>query len=203
MRRGRAARGSRSCAPVHAPELQSVNPAGNFGFAETGINGTYKATGLSAGQYQVFFNDPTCATSQFAAQWYSGQPTQLTAGTIAVRAGDTTTRIDAALKPFGAITGNVTGPTDAPVAGECVTAIPVGTDFAGFYSPVIAISAKTGVYSLLDLQPGKYKVKFSDDCGDSGFTTQWWKHAGSAATATVITVGAGAVVTGIDGALKH
>lgn len=184
-------------------DLQSLNPAGNFGFAETGINGTYKATGLSAGRYQVFFNDPTCGSSQFAAQWYSGQPTQLTAGTITVRAGDMTTGIDAALQPFGAITGNVTGPTNAPVASECVTAIPVGPDFAGFYSPVLAITTKTGGYSLLDLQPGKYKVKFSTGCGDSGFTTQWWKNADSAAAATVITVGAGAVVTGIDGALKH
>ena len=180
-------------------ELVPLSPTGNFGFAGTGINGTYKATGLSAGQYQVF----SCATSQFAAQWYNGQPTQVTAGTITVRAGNTTTGIDAALQPFGEITGNATGPTNAPVDAECVTAIPVGKGFAGFYPPVIAITAQTGGYSLLDLQPGKYKVKFSTGCGDSGFTTQWWKNADSAAAATVITVGAGAVVTGIDAALKQ
>jgi Carboxypeptidase regulatory-like domain len=33
--------------------------------------------------------------------------------------------------------------------------------------------------------------------------TQWWKNAGSAAAATVITVGAGTAVTGIDAALKR
>jgi Carboxypeptidase regulatory-like domain len=186
-------------------ELVPLSPNGTFGFGGTGIDGTYTATGLSAGQYQVFFNDPTCpfTSSQFAAQWYNGQPTQVTAGIITVAPGKTTPGIDAALQPFGQITGTVTGPANAPVAGECVTAIPVGRGFAGFYPPDIAITTKTGSYSLLDLQPGRYKVKFSTGCGDSGFRTQWWKNAGSAATATVITVGAGAVVTGIDAALKR
>jgi hypothetical protein len=33
--------------------------------------------------------------------------------------------------------------------------------------------------------------------------TQWWQNASAAAAATVITVGAGAVVNGIDAALKR
>jgi Carboxypeptidase regulatory-like domain len=186
-------------------ELVPLSATGTFGFAVTGIDGTYTATELSAGQYQVYFNDPTCpfGVAQFAAQWYNGQPTQATAGTITVRAGKTTPGIDAPLQPFGQITGTVTGPTSAPVPGECVTAFPVGKGFARFYPPDVAISTKTGGYSLLDLQPGKYKVKFSTGCGDSGFKTQWWKNAGSAAAATVIKVGAGALVTGIDAALKR
>jgi hypothetical protein len=186
-------------------ELVPLSPNGTFGFAGTGIDGTYTATELSAGQYQVFFNDPTCpfTSSQFAAQWYSGQPTRVTAGTITVRADQTTPGIDAALQPFGQITGTVTGPGHVPVAGECVTAIPSGRGLFGPLPTVIAISTQTGSYSLRDLQPGRYKVKFSSGCGDSGFRTQWWKKARSAATATVITVGAGAVVTGIDAALKR
>jgi hypothetical protein len=68
---------------------------------------------------------------------------------------------------------------------------------------VIAISTSTGSYSLQDLQPGRYKVKFSIGCGASGFKTQWWKNAGTSAAATVITVGAGALVTGIDAALRQ
>jgi len=97
----------------------------------------------------------------------------------------------------------VSGPTKAAVAGECVTAIPVGKDFAGFYPRNIAITTKTGGYSLLDLQPGRYKVKFSIGCGASGFRTQWWKNADSAAAATVIMIGAGDTVKGIDATLKH
>jgi hypothetical protein len=185
-------------------EFDPLSPTGEFGFAFTGTDGTYVATGLSAGQYHVYF-DPSCDfdVPQFAAQWYNGQPTEATANAITVTVGKTTGGIDATLQPFGEITGTVTGPTKAPVAGECVTAIPVGKDFAGFYSPELAITTKTGAYSLLDLQPGRYKVKFSAGCGDSGFRTQWWKNAGSAAAATVIKVGAGVLVTGIDAALKR
>jgi hypothetical protein len=53
------------------------------------------------------------------------------------------------------------------------------------------------------VQPGRYEVKFSAGCGDSGFKTQWWQHAGSARAATVISVAAGAAVTGIDATLSH
>jgi Carboxypeptidase regulatory-like domain len=120
-----------------------------------------------------------------------------------VSAGGTTTGINATLQPFGKITGTVTGPTRAPVAGECVTAIPVGKDFAGVFQPAIAITTKAGGYSLLELQPGRYQVKFSSGCGGATFKTQWWKNAGSAAAAKVITVGAGAIVTGIDAKLRR
>jgi hypothetical protein len=89
------------------------------------------------------------------------------------------------------------------VPGECATAIPVGKGFTGFFLPEFAITAASGTYTLADLQPGTYKVKFTVGCGDSGFKTQWWKNASSAASATVITVGAGATVTGIDAALTH
>jgi hypothetical protein len=35
-----------------------------------------------------------------------------------------------------------------------------------------------------------------------GYATQWWKNAGSAAAATIITVTADATVTGISAALR-
>ena len=186
-------------------ELIPLSPTGAFGFAETGLDGTFTAPGIAAGQYQVNFNDPTCffGVPSLASQWYNGQPSEATADTITVTAGSTTSGIDANLQPFGTITGTVTGPGQAAVAGECVMAIPIGKDFAGFFPPEVAITTTTGSYSLLDVQPGRYKVKFRTGCGDAGFKTQWWQNAGSAATATVITVGAGAAVTGIDAALTH
>jgi len=186
-------------------ELFPLSPTGAGSFAETGLDGTYTATGLAAGQYQVYFNDPTCFFGgiSLASEWYKGQPTEATADTITVTAGSTTSGIDATLQPFGRITGTVTGPAQAPVGGECVTAVPIGKDFAGFFAPEVAITTTTGSYSLLDVQPGRYKVKFSTGCGDTGFKTQWWQHAGSRSTATVITVGGGAAVTAIDATLTH
>jgi hypothetical protein len=186
-------------------ELAPLDPNDAYGFAETGIDGTYMATGLAAGQYQVFFNDPIClfGVPSLASQWYNGQPTLATADTITVTAGGTTNGIDAALQPFGTITGTVTGPGQAAVSGECVTAVPIGKDFAGFFPPEIAITTTSGSYSLLNVQPGRYKVKFSTGCGDTGFKTQWWQNTDSRATATAITVDAGVTVTGIDAALTH
>ncbi len=186
-------------------ELAPLDPDGAYGFGQTGTDGTYTATGLAAGKYQVYFNDPFClfGVPSLASQWYSGQPTQATADVVTVTTGGTTTGIDATLQPFGTITGTVTGPGQAAVSGECVTAVPVGKDFAGFFPPEIAITTATGSYSLLEVQPGRYKLKFSTGCGDSGFKTQWWQNATSRATATVITVGAGAAVTGIDAVLTR
>ncbi len=186
-------------------EVVPIDPAGSFGFAFTGIDGTYTATGLAAGTYHVYFNDPSCGfgVPQFAGQWYNGQLTEATATTVPVSAGSTTAGIDATLQPFGEISGTVTGPTHATVPGECVTATPAGKGFVGILPAVIAISTKTGGYSLPDLQPGRYKVEFSTGCGAASLKTQWWKNADSAAAATVITVGAGALVTSIDAALKR
>jgi hypothetical protein len=48
-----------------------------------------------------------------------------------------------------------------PVAGECVTAVPVGADFARFPSPEIAISTASGRCTLTAMQPGSYKLQFS------------------------------------------
>jgi hypothetical protein len=46
-------------------------------------------------------------------------------------------------------------------------------------------------------------VQFSSGCGAAGFTAQWRDDALSAATATVLSVRANAVRTGIDAALSN
>jgi hypothetical protein len=63
----------------------------------------------------------------------------------------------------------------------------------------VSFTASTrGRYSLIGLTPGRYTVMFASGCGATGYATQWWHHATSAVTATVITVKADAVSTGID-----
>jgi hypothetical protein len=89
-----------------------------------------------------------------------------------------------------------------PVAGECVTAAPVNPTpdplLNQTLNPVVAVTTSSGSYSLVDLLPGQYDVKFSIGCGDSGFATQWWRHAASEQSATTISVSANGTVTGID-----
>jgi hypothetical protein len=88
-----------------------------------------------------------------------------------------------------------------------VTASPAGTTPDPVYGetlrPVIAVTASDGRYSLVDLPPGKYTGEFSTGCGDSGFMTQWWNHAASRSSASLITVSASATVTGVDASLQH
>jgi hypothetical protein len=188
-----------------------VSPDGTYGLGVTGKGGAYQMTGLAAGQYQVYFGDPFClfVFSQgpsLAPQWYNDQPSQSTATQVGVSAGTVTTGIDATLAPNGGISGTVTDALHAPVAGECVTAVPVNPvpdpAFGIAWHNSIAVTASDGTYSLVSLPPGQYKVRFSVGCGDTGFTDQWWHDAASAATATVVAVSPSATVSGIDATLS-
>ena len=187
-----------------------VDPGGSYGYGVSEAGGAYQISGLGAGRYQVYFGDPFCfpfAESDFAARWFNGQPTQATAADVTVSAGADTSGIGARLALDGGISGTVTDSAHTPVAGECVTASPVGATpdplFGETLHPVIGVSGSDGSYSLVDLPPGKYTVEFSTGCGDSGFITQWWNDAASASSASVVTVSATATVTGIDATLQH
>jgi hypothetical protein len=198
--------------------LLPANPDGSLGFAATGRNGRYVAANLAAGRYQAYVGDPSCPFfdpasiffgAEFAGlapQWYNGQPTRATASNITVTAGHTATGIDAALFPYGGITGTVTTSGRVAVKGECVTAVPVRAPadlFSGLPQRTEAAeTARDGSYTLTDLLAGRYKVEFTTGCGDSGFTTQWWHNAGSASSATVITVRI-TTITGIDATLRR
>lgn len=185
-----------------------ANPNGSTGFAVAGVHGRYRIGQLAPGKYQVNFGDQLCGIGDlsgidpFAAQWFSGQPTRATAHFITVTAGHTLSAVGATLHSLASITGTVTDSSHQVVPGECVTAVPFREPIdpsTGVAPPrEIAISATSGSFRLSGLQPGKYKVEFSAGCGDSGFATQWWNNAKSAATATVITATSDTGVTGIN-----
>ena len=60
--------------PDTCVEVDSSNPANAGSFALTGADGSYQATGLATGSYQVYFGDPLCifSTPGLAPQWYNG-----------------------------------------------------------------------------------------------------------------------------------
>jgi hypothetical protein len=198
-----------------------ASASGSFGAAVTGDGGSYRVTGLTAGTYLVYFGDPFCPSAGFgqgpfdlffgdanlAPQWYNNQATESTGTKVTVKVATNTIGIDASLARDGGISGTVTDASHAPVAGECVTAVPVDPvpDPLSGQTPgnAIAVTAGDGSYALVDLPPGHYKVGFSTGCGDSGFTAQWWDNASSAETATVIIVSPTATVTAINAALQH
>ncbi len=183
-------------------EVISANPNNAGGVAFTGyvsgFGGSYLATGIAPGKYKVYFGDPECSAGppNVVPQWYDNAAAESAATTITVTAGQTTTGIDAALPATADITGTVDGPGAAAVSGACVTAYPTVSGS----TPIVAVT-RSGSYSLTDLQPGSYRVKFSSGCGATGYHTQWWHGASSASKATVITVSAAQVVSGISATL--
>jgi protocatechuate 3,4-dioxygenase beta subunit len=177
-------------------EVLSSDPASLGGFGGTGFDGTYLITGLAPGNYTVFF-DPTCGAVPLAPQWYNDKSSQATADSVAVTVGQTTTGIDAALQPDGEITGTVQGPSATNVTGACVTAVPLSGQLS---APYVAVS-KSGSYTLLQLPPGRYKVKFSSGCGATGYRTQWWRDAATRKAAKIVKVSAGQTVSGISATL--
>ncbi len=187
------------CAEVTSASADSTGTGAISGQALSAVGGSYKATGLAPGTYKVYFGDPDCGYGppDLAPQWYKDQPSQATAATITVRVGQTTTDIDAALPADGVITGSVSGPSGTAVSGACVTAYPTG---AGSY-PIVAVSSGRGGYELIGLLPGRYRVEFSAGCGAVGYEDQWWHDASSRGSATVISVTAGQVVSGISASL--
>jgi hypothetical protein len=176
-----------------------VNPADVIGYSVTDEHGQYQLTHLAPGAYQVYFGDPFCL---FVGSGYAPKITT----PVTVPAGGHVSGVDATLASDGAISGVVTQQPHTPVTGECVTAVPVNPTpdplFGSTLHDAVAVTAADGSYTLVGLLPGQYKVEFSTGCGDSGFGTQWWNNAGSAATATTITVSASATVQKIDATLQ-
>jgi hypothetical protein len=191
--------------------LLPVKASHSIGFAVTDNHGRYVAPQLEAGDYRAYIGDPSCnefpdAVPPFAPQWYNEQPRQATAKVIHVSAGGTATDVNGALAPFAAVTGTVDTRRHAPVSGECVTAVPFRAapdPDSGFPAErEVAVTSRTGGYTLTALLPGRYKIEFSSGCGGGRFAIQWWRSAGSARSAKVITVGF-ATITGIDATLRH
>jgi hypothetical protein len=158
--------------------------------AVAGVNGDYKLTGLAAGTYSLLFT-ADCLTATEALAPYS-DPSLVTAVP-----GTTVSGINATLQADGEITGTVTNTQSQGLAGICVTAVPATSGI----SPVVAVTAGTGSYTLGTLLPGSYTVEFSAECGATGYQTQWWDNATSQAAATPVPVPAGSTVSSIDATL--
>jgi protocatechuate 3,4-dioxygenase beta subunit len=188
-------------------EAYPVSPGGLVNTAYTGDTGHYLLMSLLPGKYRVYFDTAGgCDNSLYGLrpQWFQDATTRATATLVTVTAGQVTPDINATLKADGGISGTVTAAAGGtPLAGACVRAVPVGARATGRDPSRTASITGTGDYQLTGLAPGQYTVRFSSGCGATGYVTQWWMHASSAAKATAITVHAGEVATGIDGALAR
>ncbi len=188
-------------------EVYPVSPGGLEDTAYTGDTGYYLMMSLLPGKYRVYFDTTGgCDNSLYGQrpQWFTGAVTKAAATLVTVTAGQVTTDINATLHNDGGISGTVTAAAGGtPLPGACVRAVPVGAKAAGRDPSRTASFTGTGDYQLTGLAPGQYTVQFSSGCGATGYATQWWMHASSAGKATVITIRAGEVATGINAALAR
>ena len=139
--------------------VSAVNLAGQdpFNYAPEVLShrGGYRITGLAPGRYGVLF-DVCGGSSNYAAQWFPAAASEASARPVAVRAGQTTTRISTVLTGGGSISGRVTSavPGEAP-RGFCLVA---ATDSAGNVMSW-AVTSKKGGFDLRHLRAGRYDVQ--------------------------------------------
>jgi hypothetical protein len=169
-----------------------------LGLTYSNTSGKFTIADLPPGKYEVYLGAPLCSdgNNDLAPQWYPGTQNPTSASVVLVKADKTTALASVTLPTDGAISGSVTGPGTAALAGICVTA----TATSGG-EPVVAVTRGDG-YSILGLVPGKYRVEFTSGCGASGYKTQWWHAKSSERTATIIAVTAATTTAGITAALQ-
>ena len=173
-----------------------------YGEDTTSPAGTFTMTGLTPGYYKVYVGDPFCTygDQDLAPLWYPSATTQAKGQLLKVASGATLPLSPVTLADDGSISGTVTRKGGGALSGACVAATQTGSvTVAGV--PVYAVTGSAGSYSIIDLPPGRYRVEFSSGCGATGYHAQWWKHASSKRTATLVTVSAGTTTSGISAAL--
>jgi hypothetical protein len=185
--------GRAKAAPGTCVEVLPLSPTASASetFSENG--GSYLATNLAAGKYEILAGDPSCSSNSPALSARLSGPVQ-------VAAGKTTAGANVGLKTAGAITGVVRGPGGKPISGICVEAVP---QLGGIGIPAAITGAAGGTYRLGDLQPGTYKIKFTAGCGANGFATRWYKNARTEFGGRFVHVNAASVTSGINQTLPR
>ena len=166
------------------------------GSSSTDESGAFAITGLPEGTYTLQFSPPW--GSVYSGEWWNDKPDQYSADTFTVAGGETVSGLLAELGLGGTITGVVTGAEDAPLQGVSVSAMGAGNWRS-------AVTDADGRYELTGLAAGDYTISFQPDSFEpgsaSGYLREYWDDASNQFDADPVTVGAGAVVTGIDAQL--
>ncbi|MEO7720595.1 MAG: carboxypeptidase-like regulatory domain-containing protein [Pseudolysinimonas sp.] len=160
----------------------------------TDDDGHFTIPALRAGDFTVSF-DPSSAGA-YAMSWWNGASTPSNATVIHVAEGQAITGINATLGAGASISGTVTGLASNgavfPATNATVYLIrPDGSEATETY-------AGDGSYTLSNLAPGKYTLRFEPQGDTTDFVPQWLGNKSSQATAKTITVKAGKSLTGVD-----
>jgi hypothetical protein len=160
----------------------------------TAKSGTFSFTGLPAGTYAIAFVPP--AGSELVTTWSGGALSRADATLVELAEGDELTLPDEHFAMSATISGRVSGPEGAPLAGVQVLAFIPGV---AWLPSATTTTLADGTYSFPDLPTGSYQILFRPPAA-SGLTAQWY---GGAIRSQAVPVSAkeGEVTGGIDATL--
>jgi hypothetical protein len=180
----------------------SNSDSAHFTLARTAKDGRYQTKRVPSGRYLVAFL-PGCGNSgNWLPQLYKDTLTKPTF--VRVRAGKTTTGIDAVLKLGGEISGTITTTAGRKLGGICVAPIATselsGSE-GGFFLFLSGPGSSPAVYHVHSVPAGSYKILFTPCASTSRYVTTWWHDAQSVQAARVLRVRPAQLVTGINEAM--
>lgn len=172
-----------STPPLAGIDVMATNNSSQLSYyaGTTDSTGGYDIGGLPYGTYTVTFtaDDPT--VTNYATRTETN-----------VQVNSPTTGLTVALTRGAVITGSVTSSTNEPT-----TVILWQGDTLIQATTVSSFSHGVGTYRFQALAAGAYTVEFSPSDGDT-YTDVWWNGKAGQASATVVTVTAGATSSAIN-----
>jgi hypothetical protein len=180
--------------PISGVLVSAFDEAGiNVAGANTDEAGNYSIPRLSTGEVRIYF-DAAPAQGNYYSKYFPNEDLLTGAIPIPVKAGETTSGIDAQLSDGGTISGRVTGAPGIGMPGISVRCFDTNGDrYFG------TTTDAAGNYTLAHIWPDDYKVLFRPETGS--LAAEWYSDWSSSSGARAITVGAGQVVSGIDAQL--
>jgi hypothetical protein len=173
-------------------------------FPASNTAGVYTDT-VKPGKYMITFMGRSfllgCSnTGNWLAQRHTNGKFPFKPTPVTVRAGHVT-RVNAKLVLGGAITGRVTGRGGRLLAGICLQLYRFPDRYVA--SPNFGnIGLITGArpFALTSVPAGRYRILFfTDTCNNfANYAQRWWRDAPGIASARIITVRPGRVITGVS-----
>lgn len=163
---------------------------GETRWTTTGVDGTYRLTGLRGGDHRIdFMPSPT---SSYLWEYYDDATELVDAESVPVDLGEETRDVDATVSRGAEVGGVVTGPDGSPVAGVEVSVVEHAADYG-----TTATTDSEGRYRVTGIRPGEYLLRFSTPLG-SELAGMYWPAAYDDAAATRLSLAAEDVHAGLD-----